>query len=118
MIRLLQKDELPLYKTIRPERLKTHSDNFSTVYEEESNGDSLKLSHAFSAPATRDSVYGSFAGNKLIGMRGFVLETRVKTRHDKEITQMFVAPACAGKGIGAKLPGARIDCASEIPNRS
>lgn len=109
MIRLLEKDEFILYKNIRLESVRTLSHNFGTTYEEEASADTLKLSHVFFDKETTDFIYGAFEENRLIGICGFVQETKSKTKHNGEITQMYIDPVFSGRGIGSSLLRASID---------
>ena len=109
VIKLLNRNEFALYKKIRLECMKTYPDNFSTTYEEEANYKTLKLSHIFSDEKTNDFIFGAFIENELVGICGFVHETKIKTKHRGEITQMFVKPNFSKQQIGTKLLQAAID---------
>jgi ribosomal protein S18 acetylase RimI-like enzyme len=51
----------------------------------------------------------------LIGLCGFVRETRVRTAHRGEIVQMYVHPGYQGLGIGTRLLRQTIDQALSLP---
>jgi ribosomal protein S18 acetylase RimI-like enzyme len=92
------------YKRVRLDCLKQYPDNFGTTYEEELNATRLKLDCAIKKPDQSNFAFGAFnSGHHLIGICGFVAETRSKTQHRGEIVQMFVDPSYAGKGIGKAL---------------
>ena len=92
------------YKKIRLDCLHQHPDNFGTTYEEELNAESLKLEPAIKKPDHANFVFGAFNSSQyLIGICGFMTETRLKTQHRGEIVQMYVAPTHNGKGIGKAL---------------
>jgi ribosomal protein S18 acetylase RimI-like enzyme len=102
-LRLLTKDEFDLYRDIRLHCLKKFPDHFSTTYEEEAGSSKLKFSHIFSENESNDFIFGAYVNNNLIGICGFKQETKMKTRHLGEITQMYVKPEYNGKKIGLKL---------------
>ena len=109
IIRTLTKSEFALYKNIRLDSLRNHQDNFGAIYEDEAGSNVLKFSHIFADTVTNDFIYGAFVEDEIIGICGFMQETKTKTRHLGEITQMYVKPSYSGKGIGMKLIAAALN---------
>jgi ribosomal protein S18 acetylase RimI-like enzyme len=92
------------YKRVRLESLKQYPDNFGTTYEEELHSGYLKLDDAIKFPGDNKFAFGAFSPEeKLIGICGFIAETRSKARHRGEITQMYVENQYTRRGIGGIL---------------
>jgi ribosomal protein S18 acetylase RimI-like enzyme len=104
LYRQLLPADLNEYRTVRLDCLRQYPNNFGTTYEEELNSQSLKLDKAIKNSNEHNFAFGAFTQDlKLIGICGFLTETRLKTQHRGEIVQMFVDPSCKGQGIGKKL---------------
>jgi RimJ/RimL family protein N-acetyltransferase len=102
------------YRSVRLDCLKKYPGNFGTTYNEELNSKTLKLTDAIKNADQYNFVFGAFNANKkLIGICGFLGETRLKTQHRGEIVQMFVDPMYSGKGVGQTLLQLSIDKAFE-----
>ncbi len=102
--RALGPDDLSEYRRTRISCLQHYPDNFGTTAEEEMQAAVLKLDGSVTHPGEHHFTMGAFdAGNVLIGICGFLAETRKKTQHRGEIVQMFVEPAYKGRGIGMAL---------------
>ena len=96
--------DLNEYRRVILNCLLQHPNNFGTTYEEAVNATALKLDNAITHADDYNFVIGVFgADQKLVGICGFLAETRQKTKHRGEIVQMFVDPAFTGKGVGKKL---------------
>src|SRR6188768_1614899 len=92
------------YRRVRLDCLKQYPDNFGTTYDEELHAGYLKLDDAIKFPRDHQFAFGAFSSEeKMIGICGFIAETRSKTRHRGEITQMFVENQYARRGIGGIL---------------
>jgi ribosomal protein S18 acetylase RimI-like enzyme len=104
----LKAEDLSAYKTIRLECLENYPQNFGTLYKEEIKATKFKFDDIIAKPPGIDFLMGEFDGGKLIGICGFIQEKRLRTRYVGEISQMYVKPAYAGKGIGAGLLQATI----------
>ena len=102
--RQLVLEDLAAYRRIRIECLEHYPHNFGTTPAEEINSKTLKLDKAITQPDNCNFAIGVFnAHQKLIGICGFLAETREKTKHRGEVVQMFVDPAYKGQGIGKAL---------------
>jgi ribosomal protein S18 acetylase RimI-like enzyme len=73
------------------------------LYEEELENDSLKFDKIIVQNGTIDFLMGAFDKEILIGICGYIQEKRTKTRHQGEISQMYVSPSYHGKGIAKEL---------------
>ena len=111
--RPLQFEDIECYRQVRLACLKNHPDHFGTIYEEESGTSPLKFETVLSTKNSNDFIFGAFDDKTLIGICGFVQQTRIKTSHLGEIVQMYVDPSYAGNGIGSQLLKLAVDKAFE-----
>ena len=107
--RLLQLEDIESYRKVRLACLKNHPDHFGTTYEEELNTSPLKFETVLSTKNSNDFLFGAFDDKTLIGICGFVQQTRIKTSQLGEIVQMYVDPSYAGKRIGSQLLKLAVD---------
>jgi RimJ/RimL family protein N-acetyltransferase len=91
------------YKTIRLECLKNYPKNFGSLYEDEKVSAALKFDKIIAEDNGTDFLYGAFDGENLIGICGNIQENRIKTKHNAEISHMFVKREYGGKGIATTL---------------
>jgi RimJ/RimL family protein N-acetyltransferase len=77
--------------------------------------ESYKYDKVLADPTTTDFLMGAFKGNLLIGICGFTREKRAKTKHQGEISSMYVQPEFSGQKIGTGLLLATIGAAFEDP---
>lgn len=102
--RLLLPTDHSQYRRARLECLQQFPTNFGSTHEEESQNKELKLDKAIKIPSITNFVYGAFATkDKLIGICGFITESRKRAAHRGEVIHMFVDKTYNGKGIGKKL---------------
>lgn len=101
--RLLTRSDSQTYRFVRLECLKNHPDNFGTLFDEENKNPQLVFEKYLNDPKSENFMYGSFDGDKCIGICGFVKGKRIKTKHRGEIVQMYVNEKYSGKGIGKEL---------------
>lgn len=113
VIRQLGKDDSSSYRQIRAECLQRFPDNFGSTFEEESRIKQLKFESYLLEENADNFMFGAFNEDELIGICGFLRETRNKTKHRGDIVQMYVNPMFAGQGIGNKLLTATIQKAFE-----
>jgi ribosomal protein S18 acetylase RimI-like enzyme len=57
----------------------------------------------------QEFVVGAWQATRLVGVAGLVAESRPKTRHKATLYGMYVDPAFARQGIGARLVDAVLD---------
>ncbi len=113
--RKLNIDDKTAYHQIRLECLKNHPDNFGTLYEDELKSTEYKFDKIIDNPSITDFLMGAFDGEKLIGICGFIQEKKQKTRHQGELSSIYVKPTHSGKGIGFQLIESAIHLAFQIP---
>lgn len=96
--------DLTEYRRVRINCLEQYPDNFGTTVQEEMHAAVLKLDSSITHADDHNFTLGAFnADNLLIGICGFLAETRLKTQHRGEVVQMFVDAAYNGQGIGMTL---------------
>ncbi len=101
--RVLRSGDAASYRQIRLECLKHFPDYFGTLYEDEINAVSLKFDKILSNENSVDFLLGAFDNDSLVGICGYTQEKRKKTKHNGEISQMYVRPDYGRKGIAARL---------------
>jgi ribosomal protein S18 acetylase RimI-like enzyme len=106
-IRLLESDDLAVYRELRLAGLKESSTAFGSSYVDEVD---LPLTEfaARMRPYNKpdNGIFGAFVENRgLVGILGFAKEHRVKQAHIASLWGMYVSPEFRGQGIGA----ARVD---------
>ncbi|KAA9333144.1 GNAT family N-acetyltransferase [Hymenobacter busanensis] len=89
------------FRTLRLQALHASPEAFGSTLEEELTSVDRRFAQQFSGPGR--CITGAFDGEQLIGMMGFVRETRHKTQHRGSIWGVFVAPEYRGLGIGTGL---------------
>lgn len=101
--RLLNKLDKNLYRKIRLDCLENFPENFGTTYKEELNKKSLKFDEALDQVDPPNFIFGAFHDSNLIGICGFFQQQRLKTKHQGDISQMYIDPHFSRQGIGTKL---------------
>ncbi len=101
-IRLLNKNDVELYRAIRLEALKNSPEAFESSYQDEVD---LCLSELESriVQTSHSFVVGAFSGGNLLGIAGFVRQRKVKISHKGFIWGMYVSPGKRVSGVGAKM---------------
>jgi ribosomal protein S18 acetylase RimI-like enzyme len=87
---------------LRLRALAEHPEAFTSSHDEESSKPVAAMA-ARLAPHGAEAVWGAFADGRLVALAGLARETRIKNRHKATVFGMYVAPECAGRGIGAAL---------------
>jgi ribosomal protein S18 acetylase RimI-like enzyme len=98
--RKLRPEETAAYREIRLECLKNFPDWFGSVFEEQVNIPKLHGETVIEEQKPESFILGAFVGDKLVGICGFTKETRIKTKHRAEVTQVYVKPEYQGKKMG------------------
>lgn len=101
--RLLTNNDKAQYRILRLECLQLYPDNFGVLYQEEIAAPTLKFDMYLERNTTDSFVYGAFDNDTLIGMCGFIHETRIKKQHRGTISNMYVRKEYKGNGIGTML---------------
>lgn len=114
--RKIESTEAKTFRRIRLEALKKFPENFGTRYDDEIKKPRLHFEEIIERGDCSDVFFfGAFTdGGELIGIAGFVRETRAKTRHRGEIVSMYVEPDFHGQKIGENLLRALIETAFEV----
>ena len=105
VIRQLLEDDAGPYRALRLRALREYPQAFTSSYEEES-GKPMDWSERRLKPDAQwpnDVFMGAFESDDLCGMAGLQGRYRAKERHNATVVGMYVAPECAGKGVGAAL---------------
>ncbi len=101
--RILKSGDAGSYRQIRLECLQNYPDNFGTLYEDEINSASLKFDKAILNEDCADFLFGAFDNETLVGICGYMQENRKKTKHNGEISHMYIRPGYDRKGIATRL---------------
>jgi ribosomal protein S18 acetylase RimI-like enzyme len=110
-IRRLTTADLPAFRTVRLDALRLHPQAYGSAYAEEA--DFTLDDFAARWPAAPGAMFGAFAGDRLIGITGLMVEPRVKRRHNGFIYTVYVAQSFRGRGVAAALVEAAIMAARE-----
>lgn len=112
-IREVTPDEAEAYRALRLRALADHPTSFVTTPDECPPLDEWVKRLTPTDPQTGWN-FGSFMGDKLVGMMYFGRETRTKIRHRGFIGAMYVAPEGRGQGFGAGMIRAAIEVAEGL----
>ena len=118
VIRQLLADDAGPYRALRLRALREFPQAFTSSHEEES-GKPLEWSERRLEPDPQrphDVFMGAFESDTLCAMAGLQGRYRAKERHNATVVGMYVAPECAGKGIGAALLQGLINRAHSMPD--
>jgi len=110
-VRLLNENDVSAYRAVRLEALRDSPTAFGSSYEEELN---LPLSK-FASRLQDARIFGAYSGdNHLIGILGFIQESRVKRAHNASLVGMHVSMSFRRQGVG----GALLDHAIQFARQS
>jgi ribosomal protein S18 acetylase RimI-like enzyme len=113
-IRRLVPEDADGYRTLMLEAFARHPDAFtSTAAERESLPRAWWQSRL--APASRETLFGAFDGEQLVGTVGLATESRARTRHKALLFGMYVGPAYRARGTGGRLVDAALAHARATP---
>lgn len=99
LVRRLTPADATLYRSLRLRALREHPDAFTSSYED----DREQPVEASAARLAGHAFWGAYEASELVGMVGLERETRAKNRHKATVVGMYVAPQCAGQGVGRAL---------------
>lgn len=104
IIRPIVKADAEGFFQLRLQALKTNPESFGADYEA-TLADHTVESYAerIPEPQSDNLIIGAEVDEQLVGMMGFVRETRLKTKHTGFIWGVFVAPNMRGKRIGWQM---------------
>ncbi len=111
LIRCLEPSDAQAYRDLRLEALATSPEAFGSSYEEEAplSLDTIRSRIPTSGP---NSIFGAFAGERLVGMAGFVMYERKKASHKGLMWGVYVQTEWRGHGLGRRLVQRVIEQAS------
>ena len=112
--RRLKPTEARDFRRVRLECLQNFPDSFGTLYEDEVGKPKLYFEDLIEQDTPDVFFFGAFAGERLIGIAGFVRGERTKTRHRGEIVAMYVNPDFHGRKIGEHLLRALLKAAFDL----
>jgi RimJ/RimL family protein N-acetyltransferase len=110
-IRPLQPSDAQAYQDLRLEALRSSPEAFGSSYEEEAPL-ALETIEARMSSSAPNAIFGAFARTDLVGMAGFALYERLKTRHKGVMWGVFVKPEWRKHRVGRALVQRVIDHAS------
>ncbi len=102
LIRTLAPSDAQAFRDVRLEGLATAPEAFGSSYEEEV-GTPLETIQQRLSPSGPNAVFGAFADDVLIGVAGFVVNDRIKTRHKGIMWGVYVKPEWRGHRVGKAL---------------
>jgi RimJ/RimL family protein N-acetyltransferase len=102
-VRLLTETDAPEFLRLRLEALQNDPIAFGSSWEEEHTRTPESVAPRLRSMPDGNFVVGAFNGTRLIGMTGFVRESRPKTRHKGFIWGVYVTAEERGKGVARAL---------------
>lgn len=110
-IRPLTAADVAAYRALRIAALQQAPDAFTASVEEEQRmSDAEMLARA--VPDWPSLSLGAFAESDMVGMAGYVANSRPKTRHKGVMVAVYVAPAWRAAKVGHRIVRAIIDHAA------
>lgn len=103
-VRVLTKQDIQEFRTIRLRALKEHPEAFGAAYAEEA-----ALTPEAMESWLDGSIFGAFDESMLVGIVSIRGSRYLKTRHRANIGAMYVAPEARGKGAGQALIDAALE---------
>ena len=101
-IRALAPADAEALRELRLEALTAAPASFGSSREEEA-ALSLETFRARLSPATPSVIFGAFAGDRLVGMAGFLASEKAKHRHKGILWGVYLRPEWRGRGLAERL---------------
>lgn len=106
-IRLLSHADLPAYKALRDEALRTAPEAFTSDYASSVNTPAEHYAARLGTPESGHFVLGAFnAAGDLLGSIALESETRLHKRHCANVVGMMVSPSAQKQGVATDLVAA------------
>lgn len=104
-IRFIGPPDVVTYRNLRLQALRESPTAFGSSYEREARFSLADFAARAHSHADASGIFGAFWGNpeKLVGMLGFLRESRPKRAHIGSLRSMYVLPEFRGRGIGGAL---------------
>lgn len=104
IVRLLERDEGPIFRTLRLEALTVDAATFAS----DAVIEAAKPATWF-AERVAEGVAGAFAGGELVGMAGYSRHTNPKQAHKATLFGMYLRRAHRGSGLAGRLVAAVVE---------
>jgi RimJ/RimL family protein N-acetyltransferase len=109
-IRLLVLADADAFRSIRLEGLRDAPEAFGSTFEKESS----EPGQYFVDRLTRNTVFGGFAGDRLVGVAGFYSFEDTKSRHKGVLWGMYIKPEARGSGLATALVETLLEHADKV----
>lgn len=113
VIRPLTANDAAVFRTLRIMALRESPDVFTASIEEEEAFSEDEMA-ARAVPEAPGVFLGAFAGGELVGMAGYIANSRPKTRHKGVMVAVYVAPQWRAEKLGHQLVEAVIGHARSV----
>jgi|HubBroStandDraft_5_1064220.scaffolds.fasta_scaffold166568_2 RimJ/RimL family protein N-acetyltransferase len=111
-VRRLQQSEIAAYRAVRLDALRLHPHAFGSSFEEESVMSLDEFQQRWPPPP--GAVFGGFAGDRLVGIAGLLVQNRLKQRHKGFVFGVYVEQGYRHGGLARRLVQATVDLGREI----
>ena len=116
LVRSLDADDLPAYKTLRDEMLALHAEAFTSDAATERAKPAAGYRSRLADPAGDPARFtlGAWTGHRLVGAISCERDERLKVRHIAHLVGMMVRAEARGRGVGRTLLDACIARAKQV----
>jgi RimJ/RimL family protein N-acetyltransferase len=101
IVRRLSTTDADIFRSIRLESLQQNPEDFGSTYENELNESGADFVERFG----RNTLFGGFVGERLMGIVGFFPLEGPKVGHKGVLWGMYVRPEARGTGLSTLLVG-------------
>lgn len=114
LIRLLNPNDAPLFRSLRLQALAEAPTSFASSYEDEV-GRSIDVIQKQLMTRDDRGVFAALDGMRLVGIAGLGRENHRKLSHKAFLWGVYVAPDMRGSGISRRLIAGALDFARSVP---